>query len=79
MQLYVLPEYRRQGVGTLLVRTLIQHCRLAGVRAIEVWTAFDGLGQHLYRTCGFREVTGPGPEFEKALQLKEMRLRLDLS
>ena len=77
-RMYVLPEYRRQGVGTLLVCTLIRHCRMAGARAIEVWTAFDGPGRHLYRRLGFRQVAGRGPEFEQALQREEMRLRLDL-
>ena len=75
--MYVLPEYRRRGVGTLLVATLIQHCRDDGVKAIEVWTAFDGLGRHLYRKLGFRQVAGRGPGFEDALERDEMRLRLE--
>lgn len=76
--MFVVKEYRCRGVGTRLVNALISHCRAKGIKAIELWTAFDGLGQHLYRKCGFRKVPGRGPEFGEALVRDEMRLRLDL-
>ena len=78
-RMFVMPEYRRRGVGTALVRTLIAHCAVGGIRAIEVWTGFDAVGQFLYRSCGFRQVPERGPEFSKAPLRDEMRLRLDLA
>ena len=78
MRMFVVKEYRHRGVGTCLVNALIRHCRTNGIKAIEVWTAFDGLGQHLYRKCGFHVVPDRGPEFEEAMVRDEMRLRLDL-
>jgi GNAT superfamily N-acetyltransferase len=61
--MYVLPEYRRQGVGARLVEALIAHCAARGVRAIELWTAADGPGRRLYARCGFFPTAGLGGEF----------------
>ena len=76
--MFVKPEYRRHEIGTRLVTALIEHCREKDVRAIEMWTAFDGVGQYLYRKCGFRRVSQRGHEFQEAMVLDEMRFRLDL-
>lgn len=73
----VRAEYRKQGIGKRLVNALIDHCRSTGIAAIEVWTDFDGIGQYLYRSCGFREVAERGPEFAEALLRDEMRFRFD--
>ncbi len=78
-RMYVRPEYRRHGIGTLLVAALIGHCRESGVSAIELWTDFDGHGQHLYRSLGFQRVAGRGRGFENSIDSDdEMRMRLDL-
>jgi glycine/sarcosine N-methyltransferase len=62
-RMFVRADYRRRGVGTALVRALIEHSRAHGVRAIELWTGPDGPGRWLYRALGFRQTEGLGPEF----------------
>jgi len=78
-RMYVRAEYRRQGIGSLLVRTLIAHCADRGATAIELWTAPGGPGRALYEKLGFRRVASPGREFG-AIQPNdsEIRMRLDL-
>ena len=78
-RMFVRADYRRRGIGTRLVKTLIEHCASGGISAIESWTPFDGLGQRLYRTCGFHEVVSRGAEFGAAELRQEMRMRLDLT
>jgi GNAT superfamily N-acetyltransferase len=54
--MYVRVEYRRRGIGALLVQALIKHCIEQKVDMIELWTAGDGLGRILYEKSGFRKV-----------------------
>jgi GNAT superfamily N-acetyltransferase len=84
-RMYVRAEYRRRGIGTRLVRALIEHCATQGVQAIELWTARDGLGRRLYAGLGFYPTDGPGPGYERVEQetgyrpgADEIRMRLDL-
>ena len=84
-RMYVRAEYRRRGIGTRLVQTLIEHCAAKGARAIELWTARDGLGRLLYDGLGFVRTDQPGPEYEGVEAetgyrpgLDEIRMRLDL-
>jgi len=83
--MYVRADYRRRGVGTALVRSLIAHSQAHGIPAIELWTGRDGLGRLLYHTLGFRQTAGPGAEFGDVPALTkhtpdtdEIRMRLDL-
>jgi len=54
----VLAHQRRHGLGSLLLRTLEEHCALAGVQTIELETATDNQPaialwqKHGYRTVG---------------------------
>jgi GNAT superfamily N-acetyltransferase len=84
-RMYVRREFRRRGIGTLLVRELVGHCGCQGVSAIELWTAERGPGRALYETIGFRATAGPGFEFGNVGTLTrfepgsdEVRMRLDL-
>jgi len=78
-RMYVRAEYRRQGIGSLLVRTLIAHCAARGAAAIELWTAPAGPGRWLYGQLGFRRAVAPGPEFAVIPPNEnEIRMRLDL-
>lgn len=77
-RLYVIPEYRRHGVGAALVQTLVNHCAAQQVTAIELWTAASGPGHRLYEKLGFRIVGEPGREFRAAtFRPGEIRMRLD--
>jgi GNAT superfamily N-acetyltransferase len=78
-RMYVQPSFRRHGVGGRLVHCLIEHCTAHGVKIIELWTAYDGLGRHLYAKFGFRPTAQRGPEFSMApIRDGEMRIRLNL-
>jgi GNAT superfamily N-acetyltransferase len=84
-RMYVRAAYRRHGVGTALVGALLAYCAAQGAPAIELWTAGEGLGSHLYRRLGFRWVEGPGCEFQgggartgRAPRAEERRMRRDL-
>jgi len=78
-RMYVRADLRRRGVGTRLVRTLIEHCVAQSVRAIELWTAQNGPGRWLYERLGFRLVAEPGVAFKDVpLSPGEIRMRLDL-
>jgi GNAT superfamily N-acetyltransferase len=78
--MYVRAQYRRRGIGTALVKTLVEHCEARSVVAIELWTAKDGPGRSLYTKAGFRAVGTKGPGFENAPDRPdEIRMRLDLT
>ena len=55
-RMYVRVEFRRRGIGTLLVQTLINHCIEKKVDIVELWTADEGPGRFLYEQFGFRQV-----------------------
>jgi GNAT superfamily N-acetyltransferase len=84
-RMYVNAACRRLGIGTALVRALIDHSRAQGVHTIELWTAASGPGRWPYQALGFRETGGPGVEFEDVTARTgytpgpdEIRMRLDL-
>jgi len=85
-RMFVRADYRRRGVATALVRSLIEYSRTHGARAIELWTGPDGPGRWLYETLGFRQTTGLGPEFSLENPTlhryvpsgDDIRMRLDL-
>lgn len=58
-RMYVRSEHRRRGVGSLLVRALVDHCAAHGVAVVELWTGADDLGRRLYERHGFRVVERP--------------------
>lgn len=53
---YVLPEYRGQGLGTWLIGCVVQHPDLQDLRKFSLTTRD---AQELYRKFGFTEVTEP--------------------
>jgi GNAT superfamily N-acetyltransferase len=78
-RMYVRADFRRRGVGTRLVRALIEHCVVQGVQAIELWTEESGPGRFLYESLGFHLVAEPGEAFKDVpLSPGEIRMRLDL-
>jgi GNAT superfamily N-acetyltransferase len=79
-RMYVRKEFRQRGIGTLLVKALIEHCIEKNVGIIELWTAGDGPGRPLYEKLGFRKIEAIGGEPEYAKRAShEIRMRLELT
>ena len=53
--MFVLPEFRNQGIGRRLVASGLEHARAtAGIRLVQLRVTESNLpGIHLYRSCGF--------------------------
>jgi len=65
-RMYVREKFRRRGIGTLLVRSLIEHCKSEGIRAIQLFTHRDRPGRYMYKKkLGFRKTDEPGGEFQE--------------
>jgi ribosomal protein S18 acetylase RimI-like enzyme len=62
--MYVRNEYRRLGIGSLLVQALINHVKQQKVGVVELWTASDGPGRILYKKLGFHTVALSENELE---------------
>jgi GNAT superfamily N-acetyltransferase len=58
---YVLPDYRGRGLGKLLIRSVMEHHDLQGLRRFNLVTrdAHD-----LYRPFGFNEIKNPDRHME---------------
>ena len=55
-ELYVLPAFRRRGVGTALIQAMVSHMRSLGAREFMLLTGCDNIAaQHLYERCGFHK------------------------
>jgi GNAT superfamily N-acetyltransferase len=85
-RMFVAEPYRRRGVGSALVTTLIQHAAQHHVSLIELWTQSHGVGEQLYRRLGFEVVSMPSAAFEDVLsqtryvpKLDEVRMQLPMT
>jgi ribosomal protein S18 acetylase RimI-like enzyme len=55
--LAIVPEYRGAGLGRQLIEHALAHFRAAGLTHAKIETlANNDVGNHLYRSLGFREV-----------------------
>lgn len=56
----VLPEYQSQGIGTLIMNTLLDKCRESGMKWVQLLSAVGKKG--FYEKLGFsvRDVDAPG-------------------
>ena len=53
--LFVIPEFRRRGVGTLLLQSAMETARAAGVDRLELTTAIANVSaQRLYESLGWQ-------------------------
>ncbi|MBV9849649.1 MAG: GNAT family N-acetyltransferase [Armatimonadetes bacterium] len=84
-RMYVRADQRRRGIGTWLVRALVDHGAARGVKTVELWTAGDGPGRALYERLGFQATDGPGAAFRDVAERTgytpgpdEIRMRLDV-
>jgi ribosomal protein S18 acetylase RimI-like enzyme len=51
-------ELRGQGLGRRMIEHALDHFRSHGIRHVRIETlAHNSIGQHLYPSCGFQEVT----------------------
>ncbi len=67
---YVRKGYRSKGIGTALVRFLIEHCRRMGYEAIRIVTERDNVRAiRFFKKLGF-EFVRAGYGFEMILALK---------
>lgn len=57
LNMYTLPEYRREGVGSLILEGLLNLARERGLSKVALHTSCDG--EHLYRSAGFSEPQYP--------------------
>jgi GNAT superfamily N-acetyltransferase len=56
LHLFVLPEHRRRGIGTLLYQRLLEALKLTDPLMVRVWAMQDGEGSSRFlRQRGFRE------------------------
>ena len=77
--MYVRKEYRRHGIGFLLVQALIDHCKKQQAGVIKLWTSNLGPGRFLYAKQGFQQVELQGDELNNKYAIKgEIRMRLEL-
>ncbi len=57
LNMYTLPEYRRKGVGSMILEGLLKMARERGLSKVALHTSHDG--EHLYRSSGFAEPQYP--------------------
>ena len=55
--IFVIPEFRGQGIGRRLVRAMLEHPDVAGLKVVLLRTR-DAHG--VYRPFGFKELPDPG-------------------
>jgi GNAT superfamily N-acetyltransferase len=57
LNMYTLPHARRQGVGTIILKKLLDKAGSLGLSKVGLHTSADG--EHLYRNNGFNEPVYP--------------------
>lgn len=62
MDVFVIEEYKRMGLGKQLLKTILQHPRLQG---LNKWMLATKNAHAFYRRLGFQETAHPGWLMEK--------------
>ena len=62
LDMIVVPEYRLKGIGSEILRRLLEHCRSAGIRDIQLFCAKGKSG--FYEKNGFTQRPGDAPGME---------------
>jgi len=53
----IVPEYRGRGLGRTFIQHALEHFRKSGLSCARIETLVQNeVGNHLYQSCGFREV-----------------------
>jgi GNAT superfamily N-acetyltransferase len=66
---FVIPEHRRRGLGTRLIRAMLEHPDLQGLRR---WILATRDAHGLYEKCGFSRVDDP----ERFMEIKHNAAQL---
>lgn len=66
----VLPAWRGRGIGTALLKGLIERCSAAGLPAVSLSVQRANPAARLYERLGFREVAGDDVEMAMVLPLE---------
>lgn len=64
--LYVSHEYRKKGIGELLLKRAQDHCKLMGCKGLALETAKNNPAQNLYERLGWKKDTNFYQYFWKA-------------
>jgi ribosomal protein S18 acetylase RimI-like enzyme len=67
-EIYVLPEYRKQGVAEKLCEEALRHLKEKGYKKVQLNVFSGNHAKHLYQNLGFQEVS----------TLMEKKLDLDI-
>ena len=74
-RMFVLPEYRRQGLGRRIALRLLGFAREAAYRSVRLETNSRLVASHaLYRTLGFREIPASKPGGAEAVCYMQLEL-----
>ena len=67
-RMYIVPEYRRQGIAGAMLRFLENHAHALGAARIVLETVIDPpAAVALYRAAGYREIPKFGPYVESEI------------
>ncbi|WP_248926196.1 GNAT family N-acetyltransferase [Paenibacillus hamazuiensis] len=66
----ILPAYRGQGIGTALMKALVEYGRAAGIQAISLSVDPSNPAMSLYKRTGFKEVGIEGTSITMLLLLQ---------
>ena len=61
--LAVVSEYRRQGIGTMLITALLERASRRGTRRVSLMVSSDNHAHALYEKCGFRVCANTGDSY----------------
>ena len=69
----VLPDYRRKGVGTLIVKALVKKCKEQGIRDIQLFCAKGK--RSFYEKNGFEARAKDAPGMQLRKEKSSIRLK----
>lgn len=62
-------EYRGRGIGTELLKTLLEHAKIKGIKTISLSVDPNNLAMKIYKRFGFREVGMEGTSITMIVNL----------
>lgn len=65
---FVIPEFRKHGYGSYLIRSSISYLHSAGFNSVELWVTEGNFAENIYRKMGFTSTARPDVAYMKALR-----------